>query len=187
MIRAIVRLDLWLLMRVFMPAAHWVDYRFHMNQYDLAGAVLSAGLAMNFAANIESWFTSPKTAWLGTISSICLLLAYGNWLKRMGVASKCYERQPDTISREAAFFMIIIFPPLRLFMLVLGSFLIVPFILLAIAHPVVSLIVDAVTSPWMIAIGIALYLAGGLPPTRDRKKRKAWDWPWLRLAASPTS
>jgi hypothetical protein len=176
---AIMEMDLGIL-RLVMRATHWIDYRFHVNQYRLAAWVLSFGLACNFAANISGLIKSgfqwaALISLLGVVSSIMMILLYTYWLKMLEIASRKYERDPMAMPREAAFFIIPIFPPVRMAFLWFGLVVEASEVKLAITTPTGFLILSAALNNWMWIIALALYIAGGIPPRHDRKEKRAWQ------------
>lgn len=179
---AIMRMDVLILSRVFMPFAHWVDYRFHKNQFDLAAIFLSAGMALNAAQTLQDilhdgWLIGAMMA----MSTGILIWVYSWHMRKLSKASEAYERRPDIISLDAAFFMVIM-PPGRMLLLLLGGLIVLMDIPLAMLSPTMIHLIRIVTSAWMLCVAISQYIAGGLPPRRDRKKKKEWAWPWMKLA-----
>lgn len=173
-LRALDRLDTWLVLRVFMPIAHWVDYRWHINQYDLAAKVMTAGLALCVALNAEEAIKNWHHGWLNVISAGSCVWVYSHQLRDLQKASKAYERNPCAIPREAIGF--IAMWPLRMLLLFLGLFLLcIEGLADTILHRWPW---DAVVNSWMLLIAIGWYLAGGLPPWRARKKKERRS-PWV--------
>lgn len=172
----------WLLIRrIYMPFAHWVDYRFHRNQYLLAADIMSAGLAASAAQTLQYLLDDPW--WMGAffiVGTVGLIWIYSSYLKRLYAASAAYERQPDSISKEAAFFILFI-PGARSFLLLLGIFTLVNATALVLISPTTHFIVRLVESPMLVLIASSLYIAGCPPPWRDRRAKKINS----PLAASP--
>ena len=175
--KALIDFDFWLVRRAAMPVSHWIDYRFHVNQYDQGAAVLSCGLAMNVAANFSTFLRSPSFGWIAIVSSAGLVFVYSNWLKKMNIASRKYEQRPDLVSREAAFFLLWM-SPFRLGVLFIGvQMAAIPWL------PPTSSLVALVTCPWMILIAVSVYLAGCIPPSRPRREKKEWARPLVGVVA----
>jgi hypothetical protein len=182
-VRAIIRADLWIVAHVSTPVARWVDWRFHINQYDLGAGVLSAGLALNFADNIKN-LTTLSVWWIalfGVLGSGMLIMVYSHYLKLLNIASRQYERRPDQLTREQAFFMVPIYPPLRLALIILGNTVTAAEVTSAIKFGTMKLIEGAIFSPWMTVIGCALYICGSFPPHASRKEKKVYAPPSLAL------
>lgn len=176
--RFIQTIDILLLTRIFMPIAHWVDYRFHKNQWTLAGWVMNAALAMNVANSADMVL---RDGWVGAIAipaSAAIVFMYFDYVKRFKSASEAYERRPDQITRDQAWFIGGWFYG-RFMLLSMGLGI---FMLEVVAHSALhqARIIYLVTQPWLVAAGMALYFAGGLPPHRDRKKKKE-RYPWTAL------
>jgi hypothetical protein len=183
---AVVKTDINLMVHVFTPVVNWIDWRFHKNQYDQAAVVISAGLALNVADNFKNLTTSGGLWWIalfGALASGLLVWSYAQWLKKLTIASRQYERRPDQLTREQAFFMIPIFPPVRLFLLVLGSVVTACEVASAIQFRTLRLIEGAAFSPWMIVIAVGLYVSGCLPPGRPRREKKEKARPLVGAAA----
>lgn len=116
------RMDIWLLFRVFMRLSHWVDWRFHRNQYDLAAWMMSAGIAMNLATAAQAIINNWKFGLLNALSSAMLGYAYVGYLGRLQRASAAYERNPDRVPQDALIF-IFMAGFMRLGILFIGSWL----------------------------------------------------------------
>lgn len=158
---------------MFMKLTHWIDYRWHINQFRVAKAVMSFAIAQLVATTIQlvaygkrDWMVDPILVL--TLPPVVGIYFY--YLKRMDGASRSYEQRPDYISRDAAFFLGM--PGyLRLMLLFCGIMEVWSKLqLLRLNH---ATLITVVMSPWILLIAVSWYIAGGLPPKRDRKKKKA--------------
>jgi hypothetical protein len=177
-----MKMDMALLKRIFMPVAHWIDYRFHINQFDQAKFLMNLGLTLNLVANaIGLWGPVWWVAGFGLGGAVMLITVYKHWLDLLTIASRAYEDRPDQVSRAAAFFMVQFLPPPRLVLIWIGLIFGFSSLGTAIHRPVPLLITHAVADHWMTLIGASLYIAGGMPPTRKRREAKAYAPPSLAL------
>lgn len=104
-----------------MPIAHWVDYRFHKNQWTLSGWVMNAALAMN-VANSAHMVVRDGLLFGGIAlgASGMMVWLYFSYVRDMKKASDAYERRPDQISFEQGMFIVVL-PSTRFLMLFTGS------------------------------------------------------------------
>lgn len=171
MTNAIRRMDIWLLFYVFMRLSHWVDYRFHRNQYDLAANVMSVGMALNLAQTAQALINNWRLGLISVLSSVVVVASYYTHIKQLHRASAAYERRPDQIPREGAIFFLLPYV-IRMTTLFIGLQIWAAFIFVLITLRSATHAVDAITFGWMTAVGCAMYIASGLPPTRERKKKR---------------
>lgn len=172
---SMTRVDFFILWK-FMRLSHWVDWRFHINQFDLAAHVMSAGLAMNLAAAVYS-ILHITVHWLGVfalVSSGILLWLYTYNLKALSAASKAFERNPCQIPRAAMMYYIYP-PPIRIVTLFFGMFLWLTGLLAAFLPPITW--PHAILDSWLVVIQCAYYIAAGIPSGRERRKKKVRA-PW---------
>jgi len=174
LLRLIFRTDLFLINRVFMPLAHWIDWRFHYSPYQQAYVVMAVGMAMNAASTIVSFIQIPT--WFGAIgplSSMIIFWAFRFYFKKFEQAQRQYETRPDVLCWAQMFFMgpHMAFP--RVGFILLGSQLGV-FVAMSSLLPPVRLLdpLNAVLGFWMLLFGVALYLAGAFPPQRPRREKR---------------
>lgn len=169
------RMDFLILWK-FMRLSHWVDWRFHINQFDLAAQVMSVGLAMNLAAAVYS-VLRIHTLWLGVLaltSSGTLLWLYTFNLRALSAASKAYERNPGQVPRAAIMYYLYP-PPMRIVTLFFGIFLWLIGGLTAFLPPITW--PHAILDGWLLVIQCAYYIAAGIPSDRERRKKKVRA-PW---------
>jgi hypothetical protein len=173
-LRAILNADLFFINRVFMPFAHWVDWRFHRSPYQQAYVVLHVAMGFNVLGAI---WTAGHIPWF---IAIVTLLAAGLmtfvsrfWFKRLVECQRQYEKDPTTLCYAQVFFMApyAAFP--RMFYLHFGSLLVVVNAWDLAFHMDGRRALDLVFSSWLMLCGVGLYLAGAFPPQRPRRKKQA--------------
>lgn len=162
------RLDVIIII-TFMRLSHWVDYRFHRNQYDLAAWFIRAGIAMNFALTASNIAHSWLMGGMNVLASGMIALAYSGDLRRLGEASIAYEKNPAYIPRAATFYFWVPYWT-RMAILFFGIQLWSIIIMIDVLSRKVS--PDCLTSAWMIVVAAGVYTAAGLPPARPRKKKE---------------
>ena len=169
------------LIQVFMRLSHFVDWRFHINQFDLARYVMGAGVALFGAQTVQDMMRNWR-AHTPVVFSVGLAFGLGAVffsidLSRLARAGEDYERHPHRVSREAAHYFLMPFV-LRLALLVLGSCVagVLTVVDLTTRHAAFSYYIE---NFWLMLAGCSWYIAGGMPPCRGRKKKK------LRAPAMP--
>lgn len=158
----------------FMRISHWVDYRLHVNQYRLAAWVMHAALALMAAGYTQRIIADWRFAALWVPAGSILIWMYGQYSGMMYKASAAYERRPDEIPR-AAYVFLLMAPGVRLMALAMASLLC--WVGLLAPHPKLDV-------PWYVVATISWYIASGLPPRRERKKKKQRT-PWAALLLRP--
>ena len=163
------------LVQVFMRLSHFVDWRFHINQFDLARYVMGAGLALFGAQTVQDVLRN----WRGHMPVVLSVsLAFGMCafifsidLGRLARAGKDYEKHPDRVSREAAHYFLMPFY-LRLMLLVLGTVVagVLTLVDLTTRHAAFSYYIE---NFWLMLVGCSWYIAGGMPPHCRRERKKA--------------
>lgn len=178
LMRVIGRIDIWLILRVLMPILHWIDYRWHINQYRVAGYVMSLSLTLLVLGDLLHAINStrvPGAFYL--LSGGSLVYLYSSYLIQFDRASSDYERRPDAIPRDAVSY--ILMPSLaRLLMLIVAA-LVMAASVMGSRWPI-----DA---PWLPMAISCWYIMACPPPRRDRKKKKeraGWGALFPKLAAS---
>lgn len=162
------------LIRAFTRLSHLFDYRFHVNQFEFARYVMTGSIALFCAQTVQDVIRNWDVDKLA-VSSV--IVAFGLCasifsidLGRLHRASDDYETHPNRISRDAAHYLMMPFY-LRLTLLFLGT-------LVALFLTIVDLTTRRASLPyfienfWIMLAGCSWYIAGGLPPHRDRKKKK---------------
>jgi len=173
-LRIILNTDLFLINRIFMPLAHWIDWRFHYSPYQQAYVVLQ--VAMGFNALGAIWSALRIPLWIAIITMLAAsLMIYVSqfWFKRLRESQRQYERDPSTICFAQMFFMSMPMASFaRLFYFNLGLFLVGINAGDLVWHPDGRHALDLVFSSWLLLCGVALYLAGAFPPQGGRREKK---------------
>lgn len=180
--------DWFILSRVFQPIAHWVDYRFHKNCYDLCGWFLSAGVALNWGSvgNMAAQGHWWRVA-LCSLPSGALIVVYWNYIATAKKASKAYERGNQVPNESMLFWMWA--PYSRLFTVFIGTALTALVIYGAVIFRRPDDYLGILLQSWLLIIGCGIYFGGCLPSGRERRKKKERRWLttlFPRLAANPT-
>jgi hypothetical protein len=175
-LRVIFRTDLFFINRVFMPLAHWIDWRFHWSPYQQAYVVMWAALAMNVVSSAITFTLSPT--WLGSIgllSSALIVWTFQFYFRKFREAQRQYEIRPDVLCWAQVFFMGPHMALPRVFFLLMGLHLGCITAVLDLTRPPHRWAdpAIAVLGFWMPVIAVALYLAGAFPPQRPRRKKEA--------------
>jgi hypothetical protein len=158
-------LDRFLLTRVFMPIAHQIDYRWHINQYKQASYLMHLAIAMCWGLVLEDIIVSHFAAvgFAPCIGSVGLTTMYGIIIRDLANASEEYERLPDQMTVQRAQFLLFR-PSARL--------LFISVAIIIDCGQFHGTLAQFILQQYFWAIAIAWYIAGGLPPHRDRKKAK---------------
>jgi hypothetical protein len=163
------------LIQAFTRLSHFVDWRFHINQFDLARTVMGAGLALLGAQSVQdvirNWRGHTPVVVSVSIAFGLVAFIFSVDLARLARAGEQYESHPHRVSREAAHYFLMPFF-LRLMLLVLGSTVagMLTVIDLTTRHAAFSYYIE---NFWLMLVGCSWYIAGGIPPYRGRKKKKA--------------
>jgi hypothetical protein len=183
-LRPLLQLDLFLNNRVFMPLAHWIDWRFHRSPYQQAWVLVVVAQAMNIGVSI---WVSLQSHWAAPFllgSAVLLHFAFRNWRRMLVKAQKQFETRPDNLCVEQCIFMSPYMVPARLLMLIGGAMIVA---MLGAMNITLHHWPDPGTylNSWMVVIAVALYVAGSFPPLRPRREKKAWAWPVHATQATP--
>lgn len=176
---AITRFDLFLIFKVFVPVAHWADYRWHLNQYRIAYWFMQLGAGTAILAPF-TYFVPPITHqgifWFAIIFPINILIAYF-YLKRckdLQTADRKWERNPTEIPREAYYYIMV--PAfVRLIGVIYTLLFVTPMIFLTIAAHMhwYMVIIIPFTRCWLLfGDSVAPYFAMLPPSPRKRKEKK---------------
>jgi hypothetical protein len=163
------------LVQAFTRLSHFVDWRFHVNQFDLARHVIGAGLALLGAQTVQDVMRHWKHD-MPVVLSVSLAFGLAGFffsidLVRLARAGAAYEKHPYRVSREAAHYFLMPFF-LRLALLVLGATIA---LMLTLVDLTTRRVAPAyyIENFWLMLVGCSWYIAGGMPPCRGRKKKKA--------------
>jgi hypothetical protein len=173
-VRLFAHTDLFLINRVFMPLAWWIDWRFHRSPYQQAYVVLQVAMGFNLLGGV--WMALRLPWWLGIVTVFGAgLMAYVSrfWFDRLKDAQRQFDKDPATLCYAQMFFMAPPFSWARLFYLIAGAVIVGPNLTDLIMRPSGRHALDFVFSHWMVLCGVALYLAGAFPPQRPRREKKA--------------
>lgn len=172
--RVVAYVDCALIM-VFMKLSHWVDYRWHINQYRLAAGVMHFAMALLVAGRTQRVIDNWRFAFLWVPAGGALIWMYGHYSDAMYRASAAWERNPSGIPRAA--YMFVLMPHwFRLMALLFAAA--ITLMAAMVAHPKLD-------GPWYVVAIVSWYIASGVPPTRARKKKKQRT-PWAALLLSPS-
>jgi hypothetical protein len=157
-----------------MRLSHFSDHHFHINQFDLARNVMTMAITLFGAQTMQDvfrhWKDDRATVFLVIFAfGLCAAL-YSSDFIRLRRASEAYERRPHRVSREAAHYFLMPFF-LRLMLLLLGGLVAG---ILTVVDLTTRRVVPAtfIENFWLMLAGCSWYIAGGLPPRRDRKRKK---------------
>lgn len=167
--RFLTRLDMLLMLRVFMPIAHWVDYHWHRNHFWLARQCLLFGWVCFtvgcFLAAIHS------ETWVGLLNPLIAgVMVPIIWRQQAQLqrASDKYERNPMQVPIEA-YGYVLMDSGVRAMLAItcgnVGGWTIAAGFLTGLP----SLLMQGI---WMIVIVVVNYLAGSIPSGRNRKPKK---------------
>lgn len=165
------------IMLVLIRPVWWIDHRFHFNSYRQARVVMLAAMALHLVG-FALLMTSAALPWFGKtafgFASFAYLTMELPWLRKLEKASRDYERDPDGMSFERAFFFWQPVPPLRLMMLTIGVQLFLLMCAVAAIPPAVPArdVGVVLFNSWTMISAMALYVAAIPPPTRPRKKKE---------------
>lgn len=168
--RIIHAIDYFVMVRIIMPVAHWIDWRFHRNQFDVAAWCIT--MAIVLLAVDATWHVIYSFFFSKLASTFCLLVnsyLYSGWLKKFDAASRAQENSPGKFFIEHHYW--ILMPCfMRIFVVVLGIMVEYISIMAALEGGMRTLMMG-ITGLWFFFISLALYFAGSLPSTRDRRKK----------------
>jgi hypothetical protein len=167
----------------FVRPVWWIDHRFHWNNYRQAQAVMMIGTVIHLIG-FAMVAASPKVVIWGKAAFLLSSVCYGNmalgWWKKLEKASRSYERDPDAMTFERAFFYWQTIPPLRLLMLIFGLMLFAMMLSIAML-PHFNWLRDlgaVLFNGWAMLTGIGLYVAAVPPSHRPRREKKAKEQEW---------
>ncbi len=164
--------DLFLINRVFMPLAWWIDWRFHYSPYQQAYRVFQFAQFMQIVSTVATSYRLPWVSPLMAGISLVLFYAYRTDYRRLEKCQRQFEADPARLCREQAFYMAPFFlPPPRLMLLAGGFWMIFLMFPLAIG----SGNWDAMLNCWVGFNGVAWYLAGAFPPQRPRREKQTYS------------
>lgn len=174
-VRITAQTDLWLVVRFVRPV-WWIDYRFHINSYRQALAVLLFATAIQFAGT--GLVMVAPVPWLTKFFLGIASAAYANmflsWRRQLTKASRDYERDPDRMTIDRAFFHWQFVPPLRLMMGFMGLQLLAVMVFIAMCPPN-NFARDwgfVAFNSWTLFCSVGLYIAAVPPSGRQRKKKE---------------
>jgi hypothetical protein len=164
--RGLHTLDALLLVKVFMPLVHYIDWRWHKNHFDVASMLLTFGLVTYVAGcanTVIKWHDA--TSVFPMAAGALQVLLYKDWIANFKKASKALERSPNNIPREAyTYFM---WPAC----VRAGAFVMTFSLDGVMIMPPVGWF-GLTSSIYFSTIVFTLYLAICFPSGRDRKKKK---------------
>lgn len=165
------RLDHLLMWRAFQPIAHYVDWRWHMNQFRLAfhvvcfaGTCFCVGVLLPLFDHI-SWINALNLPIMGYT-----LLAVRGWARNLLAASASFERDPTRVPITAVGFILV--PRAFRAMLAIacgnigGWTMVGAFVMHA-----PGLVLQAV---YLLCLPVIYYIAGSFPSFRPRREKKVW-------------
>lgn len=97
-----MRFDDFLIRRFFAPIAHWIDYRFHRNNYDVAAACMSIACVLNVAVTFN--VNLRNFNWFAVVMCVLFVFFVQVSARIATRASKSYEAAPDRLPAEAIWF-----------------------------------------------------------------------------------
>jgi hypothetical protein len=167
------RIDGFLLRKVFTPIAHMADYRLHRNNFDCAVWMFEAATVLVISDIAVMW---SKHGWgEGVFVGMIKLLNAAIYTSNILRASRCsadYERRPDILPKEAAFFAVLP-SALRLLMLTMPLFLSVPIIMSGALTGKLMYVADGIAMTWLFWGGCGYYFGMVPKPPARRKEQEA--------------
>jgi len=166
-----------LLARVFTPIAHWIDYRFHVNTYKVAGFLFQGSVmsASVFILISLLAFGEGRTAVaiLGILFSGIWAMAGWGGVQIMARADRDYESNPGIYPKDAAIFVAGVrsFP----FILFIGSMMFA----FGISDGLSGDILRFLASPYIALHSMGDFFAAVPPSGRPRRESRP------RLAPAP--
>lgn len=179
------RFDAWLIRRVFSPVAHYIDYRWHRNNYAVAAWLLQATVTLYvvlIAVNVirDGWgvFLDDPFAFVNIP-----MFVYASM--QAAYASEAYERRPDIMPAQAMFLLAW---PRLFYLMVIGVLCAVNIGLLIrdIQAGDTMGIIHSVGLLYGPVAAIAFYFAAIPKPPAKRKEKRAADFSGA-LQPSPVS
>lgn len=174
----IYRIDAWLLFKVFMPVAHYIDKRWHINHYRIAAQIMMFSAFLTVIDNGLSIITPPHRYvmdFLLTLCAILICMIRYKEVKELEKLSRDVERDPSKIPAAAIKY---IMPYTRLFQAIFGVvFTALSMITLILPdHPLYERIICFVGEQWFTVVAIGYYMAALPPSPHKRVEKKARDW-----------
>lgn len=158
----IARIDAFIMLRMVTPIVHYIDWRWHANQYRQAAAVMTAALTICVVHNVYLAVTLSMpiglhllfAAALITIS-LLIVATYASNLIGFEKAAKEFENRPDLIPSSMRHYYF------------LPSTFRVGFLATAIPLTLLSYY-----SAWLVAVGMTYYIAVVPPSSRGRREKR---------------
>lgn len=161
------------IMRLTTRVAHYIDWRWHRNHFDVAGYWLKAGVAGYVAGIVGNLVLSHTitTAISMGLGLLTLYWTYG-WMRQLERASRAFERDITRIPSDAIGFVIFP-PPLRAMMAGMSMALMLAILPLALYTNHIGVVLSAV---YPVGLSGMFYFAGSFPsgkPRREKQERAA--------------
>jgi hypothetical protein len=178
--KGMVIIDFVLMVRVFMPIVHWVDWRFHRSQYQQAKAVIVLAQLLQVGGVVQSSFgmVSRHVWWITPMMVLVAIFLhftiFRDYRRKLDACQRQYERRPDLMVWEQYYFQLQMIPPLRLFQLFMGLVIMCPLLALDIIQGGGW---GGLMNAWVWLVGVMQYIAGCPPTFRPRREKKAWALP----------
>jgi len=166
------------ILRLVMKIAHYIDYRWHVNNYYVASYIIRlcqfCAVGLMVVMKLDGVGTIPITV-IGVISAAAVY-AMDMEAKRFRIAGWKWERSPGTIPTEV--YREIICPSgLRLVGIFLGTILVLTNGIMGfISKPWEVALLGFICWPWNAYSSIATYFVCIPPSSRKRKEKKARAW-----------
>lgn len=174
--KLIFRLDWFLMIRGFMRVAHWISWRFHRNQFDVALWCVNTGIVLFGVHSIWMIIRNPLPVWMslmGFFGFAVNAFVYQDWVRAFQAASKYQEANPGYLHPRHHGRWLALPSVLRVFSLFIGSQFGAVFIWIALLRPIQTNPVEYLWGFWMVFVACAMYFAATPPFSGERRKAKA--------------